>query len=198
MTPVLTLLFEPPYWKPLASWLGWVGWALFMLASILLIWRSMHMRRQGGLSRWLLVLLFLILSLLANLFFGVRLPSGAALPEPGIPLGPRTPALMFFSALPWMLAGGVWGPLEACLVGLAGGLVRSLWETHNLFTVLEPALLAILFSVSIQQPYRTWFYRLIRQPLVIGPVLVGLYALLFVLGAFFAVNDTLPARLDFA
>ena len=67
-----------------------------------------------------------VLAPLANLFLGVRLSSGVALPEPGIPSGPHNPALMAFSVLPWMLAGGFLGPLDALLVGALAGLTRCL------------------------------------------------------------------------
>lgn len=198
MAPILTLLLESPYWKPLTSWLGWVGWVAMVALGLVVLWYVRGMESQEVRNRWLLVLLFAALAFLTNLFLGLRLPSGAALPEPGLPLGPRAPAMMFFAALPWMLAGGFLGPLAAFLVGAVGGLARSLWDTHSLFTLLEPAFLALVFAVSVQQTYRTLFYRLIRQPVVIGPSLVALYALLFTFGAFFSVNDTLPARLDFA
>lgn len=197
MTPILTLLSSPVYLKPLTSWLGWLGWFTLLGLNIagVIRWRGLQ---RGGSTRWGLLALFFLLVPLTNLFLGVRLPSGAALPEPGIPSGPHNPALMVFSALPWMLAGGFLGPLDAFIVGLLAGLTRGLWDTHNIFSILEPALLAVLFSSAVRQRYRTLFYRLMRQPLLVGLGLVPIYALIFIGSAFFSVSDTVPARLDFA
>lgn len=197
MTPILTLLSSPVYLKPLTSWLGWVGWVFLLGLNIagVIRWRGLQ---RGGSSRWGLLLLFILFVPLTSLFLGIRLPAGAALPEPGIPSGPHSPALMVFSALPWMLAGGFLGPVDAFIIGLLAGLTRGLWDTHNIFSILEPALLAVLFSSAVRQRYRTIFYRAMRQPLLVGLGLAPVYALVFIGSAFFSVSDTVPARLDFA
>ncbi|MEW6094474.1 MAG: ATP-binding protein [Chloroflexota bacterium] len=197
MTSILTLLTSPVYLEPFTSWLGWAGWLVVLGLTLGGVFRWRNLQR-GGKDRGWLILLFVFLVPLTNLFLGLRLPTGAALPEPGIPSGPHSPALMFFSALPWMLAGGFLGPVDALLVGLLTGLTRGLWDTHNFFSILEPALLAVLFSSAVRQRYRTLFYRLLRQPLFVSLGLVPVYALIFVSSAFFSVSDTVPARLDFA
>lgn len=197
MMPILTLLSSPVYFKPLTCWPGWVGWFILLGLNIAAVLRWRGMQRRGK-TRWPLLLLFILSAPLANLFVGLQLPSGAALPEPGIPSGPHSPVLMIFASLPWMLAGGFLGPVDALIVGLVSGLTRSLWDTHNVFSILEPALLAVLFSVAVRQRYRTLFYRAVRQPVFVAPLLVPVYALLFILGAFFSVYDTVAARLDFA
>ncbi len=197
MTPIVTLLSAPAYFKPLTSWLGWVGWLLLLGLNLATLLRWRGMQRQGK-RRWGLLALFILLIPLTNLFIGLRLPAGQALPEPGIPSGPHSPALMFFSALPWMLAGGFLGPLDALIVGLLSGLARGLWDTHNVFSILEPALLAVLFSISVRQRYRTLFYRAMRQPMLLAPALALVYAALFTVGAFFSAYDTVAARLDYA
>ncbi len=197
MTPILTLFTDPIYLKPFTQLSGWVAW--FFLIALLVFggfrWRSFQ--RIGKARGWL-VLLFTFLVPLTNLFLGMRLTTGSALPEPGIPLGPHNPALMFFSALPWMLAGGFLGSLEGLLIGLLTGLVRGLWDTHNIFSILEPALLAVLFSLAVRQRFRTPLFHLLRQPLLVGLILVPVQAALFLYSAFFSVSDSIPARLDFA
>ena len=197
MTPILTLLQNLRYADPLNSWLGWVGWLVLLgvMAAALMRWRGMQKR---GRPRGILFILFLLLVPLTNLFLGVQFSSGAALPEPGIPSGPYSPVLMVFSALPWMLAGGFLGPLDAAMLGLLTGLVRCFWDTHNLFTILVPAILAILFSLSARQNFRTRFYQAMRQPFLIGLGLVPVYALFYIVSALFSVSGALAARLDFA
>jgi PAS domain S-box-containing protein len=197
IAPILTLLLNFAYIKPLTSWLGWTGWLVLLGGEIGLAWRW-RLMQESGKSRWGLLFFFILLVPLTNLFLGVRLPAGSALPEPGIPSGPHSPALMFFGALPWMLAGGFLGPIDALIVGLLTGLTRSVWDAHNLFFVLEPAFLAVLFSGAVRQRYRTFFYRAMRQPIVVAPVLAGVYAPVFTLGAFFSVSDAVAARLDYA
>jgi predicted membrane protein len=70
---------------------------------------------------------------------------------------------MLFSALPWMLAGGFMGPVSAAGLGLLVGLARGLWDTHSLFSLLEPVILAVLFSVAVRQRYRNRLYRARRH-----------------------------------
>ncbi|MEZ0395448.1 MAG: ATP-binding protein [Anaerolineales bacterium] len=197
MTPFLTLLTEPAYLIPLTSLLGWLVWfvLLGLTAWAAVRWRIYQVR---GRHRWLVMLIFVAMIPLTGLFVGVRLPVGVALPQPGIPEAPHRPSLILFAALPWMLAGGFLGPVQAALVGLLAGLTRSLWDTHNLFTILEPAILAVLFSAAVRQRYRTLFYRLLRQPLLVAIFLIPVYALTFIIGAFSSATSSLPARLDYA
>ena len=197
MTPILTALASPPYIDPLNSILGWLGWLVLFVAIIATAFRFRDLQRRLK-PRAALLILFMLLAPLANLFLGVRLSSGVALPEPGIPSGPHNPALMAFSILPWMLAGGFLGPLDALLVGGLAGLTRCLWDTHNLFTILETAALALAFSLAVRQRYRTLFYRALRQPLLMGLVLVPFFALVFIYSSLFLVSGVLAARLDYA
>ena len=197
MTPILTLLSSPAYIDPLNSILGWLGWFVLLGAIIATVVRFRQLQRHTK-PRAALLALFMVLAPLANLFLGVRLSSGVALPEPGIPSGPHNPALMAFSVLPWMLAGGFLGPMDAFLVGALTGLTRCLWDTHNLFTILESAALAVAFSLAVRQRYRTLFFRAMRQPLLMGLVLVPLFALASIYGSIFLVAGGLAARLDYA
>jgi PAS domain S-box-containing protein len=196
MTPELTLLNGIPYFDPLA-WTGWLGWLVLfgLLLAAAFRWRGKAL--PGG-RRWVLLAVFLFLVPLANLFLALRLPSGTALPVPGLPAGARSPSLLVLSALPWMLAGGFLGPLEAVVVGLATGLVRGLWDTHGLFSLLEPAVLALLFSLAVRQRYRTWFYAAVRQPVLVGLGLAPVHALIFIYGALLSVPGAAATRLDYA
>ncbi len=197
MTPILTLLGNLPYPDLLNSLLSWLGWLLLtgMIVFMGIRWR--RMQKHGPRRGWWLGL-FLVLVPLTNLFLGLQLSTGEALPPSGIPAGPHHPLWMIFSALPWMLAGGFLGPVDALIVGAFTGLTRCLWDTHNLFSFLQPALLAILFSTAIHQRYRTLFYRLLRQPFLISLVLVPLYSLIYIYGSLLSVTGGLAGRLDFA
>lgn len=197
MTVLLTLLTTSPYLELPTSIASWVVWLMMggVLGLAVYRWRG-HQRLWREQIAWFT--LFLVGALLANLFAGLRLPAGAALPVPGLPIAPRGAALLFFAALPWMLAGGFLGSVGALGVAFAGGLARALWDTHSLFTVFEPAFLAVCFSVAVRQRYRTAFYRLLRQPLVAGLTLIPLYLGFFLVGALASVGGSLAARLDYA
>ena len=120
------------------------------------------------------------------------------LPLPGVPLDPTAPALMFLSAVPWVLAGGILGPIPALLMGVFSGLMTALWETHNAFTPLIIGGLALLYSVTIRQRYRTQFYSFLRHPLGASLVLSLAYTPVLLFTAFFAINGSLAVRLDYA
>ena len=106
---------------------------------------------------------------------------------------------MIFGALGWMIAGGTLGPLAAFSLAIIAGLIRVPFDTHSIFTTLEFGFLAILFSISVRQRYRTFSYKILRQPIFASIALVPVFSLLFLLGTFFsASHPDITARLDFA
>ncbi len=197
MTVILTLLTASPYLDLPRSALGWMVWFLLGGVLALAVFRWRGYQRPGREYRWLFFL-FLIAAVPLNLFAGLRLPVGQALPVPGLPMAPRGATLMFFAAIPWMLAGGIFGPLYGLVVALTGGLVRAWWDTHTLFTLFEPAWLAVCFSVAVRQRYRTPSYRLLRQPLAAAVGILPLYVVLLLLGTVASASGSLTARLDYA
>lgn len=198
MQIIFTLLSSTPYLNYPYRLVGWAGW-FFLL--ILLLWGIWRWKEPIRLSTWvqrlIVVLVFLAVPFTA-LFLGLRVPIRSALPVPGLPIESPAPVLMFFSAIPWVLAGGLSGPVIAFLVGLLSGILISIWGTHNLFTWLEVAGLALVFSAAVRQRYRTTFYKVLRHPLAAGIILFIVYAPIYILTAFFAVNGTIAVRLDYA
>ncbi len=201
MTFLGTLLAERPYY----SWPTAIGWGIWCVLLVLLLWLLLKWRQyrpswKGGAP---LILLALLLSLpLTTLFLGLRLSSGSSLPIPGVPAETGGAAMLLFAAVPWTLAGGVLGPVGAAIVGAFAGLLRGLWDTHNVFTPLIFALLGVLFSASVRQRYRTPIFRLLRQPLISALSLLPVYSVLYVVGAAFTLPSGVPgaltARLDYA
>jgi PAS domain S-box-containing protein len=175
---------------------GWLGLAAML---ILVGWmaRRWHEPVQALRERWWLGLALLALAPLLATFFGLRLP-GEVRPFPNTPIELDPPALMFFSALPWVIAGGLLGPLPAAVIGFASGTVLALYETHSPFTPLEIAILALLFSVAVRQNYRTLFYRLLRHPLGSGLLVIVVYVPILIFSTLFSTNDSLAVRLDYA
>jgi len=90
---------------------------------------------------WGIFIALLILIPLTSLFIGIRLSSASARPLPGLPADAPGSALMVFSAIPWMLAAGLLGPLAtSALAGLAG-LIHGAWNSYSFFSLLEFALI---------------------------------------------------------
>lgn len=143
---------------------GWVVWALLLGVTgySLYVWRRYHTAWNG--RQWGMFLGLLVLAPLSVLLVGFRLSSSAALPTPGIPTDQFGSALLPFAAVPWTLAAGLLGPVCAALVGGLTGLLRGLWDTHSLFTMVETALLGAIFSAAIRQSYRTVLYVSCASP----------------------------------
>ncbi len=176
--------------------LGWLGWVILLAA---LIWAIRHWWENFALlnQRWWLLLTFIIAAPLCASFIGIRLP-GEMQPLPNTPMEFNAPAVMIFSAIPWILAGGILGPFPAAVVGLMSGIITGLFTTHSVFTPFEISILALLFSVCARQNYRTWFYKFLRHPLGAIVVVLLLYIPVLIWGALFSTNDTLAVRLDYA
>ncbi|MBI5945005.1 MAG: HAMP domain-containing protein [Chloroflexi bacterium] len=182
---------------------GWLVWAFFlgMLIYALVKWRNhqpVWTKREWG-----FFIAFLILIPLTSLFIGIRLASASARPLPGLPANAPGSALMVFSAIPWTLAGGLLGPLGAAALGALSGLLRGVWNSYSLFSLLEFALMSAWYSVNMRQRYRTRVYGYLRQPLVGAILLIPVHLLFYVISSLFTqwgldVSATPAARLDFA
>lgn len=187
------LIIDPPH-----HLLGWIGLFLFLtaLGTALWFWREPFWNRR--IRPWQILLALTMITPLAVLFLGFRVPGEAAVPLPNMPLERNMPTLMIFAALPWVLAAGMIGTLPAALLGFLCGLLLALVETHSLFTPLEMAGMALMFARLVRQRYRTPFYAFLRNPGGGALVLAFAYAPVFMLGGFFEVNGPLAVRLDYA
>ena len=194
-----TLLTRLAYLNPIpiAGWMVLIGLA-GVLALALQNWRKYQ--PEGNLRSWLILATLIVVTPIATLFLGLEFSTGSTLPVPGVPDEPPGSTMMIFSAIPWTLAGGLLGPFAGAGLGLLSGLLRGIWDTHSLFTAIDLGLMGTLFAVANRQRYRTFVYRLLRQPLISALSLTLFHALLFVLSAFFTVSTTasVTERLDYA
>ncbi len=177
---------------------GWVGWLAFLGLLAWMLWSWRIFQPIWDRRAWAFLGILFVLAPFASLFLGLRLSSEDALPLPGVPQEPLGPAMMLLSALPWLLAGGMSGPISAAILGAFAGIFFFLWDTHSIFTPLELALLAMLFSAAVRQRYRTWIFRLLREPLAASLALALLYAPLYIIDSFLAASGSLEVRLDYA
>jgi signal transduction histidine kinase/HAMP domain-containing protein len=92
------------------------------------------------------------------------------------------------------------GPIAAAAIGIISGAVRTLWDTHSIFSTVELGLMATFFAVATRQRYRTYVFRFLRQPLFSALSLILVHAFLFIVSAFFTVSTTatVTQRLDYA
>ena len=122
---ISVLLFNPT----LINWPDFFGW-IFLTGLIgLAFWAyrtSIDARNIRWEKRnWLSFAGLVVLTILGNLFLGVHIKGSAFMSWPGVPFETPGPALMFFSALPWLLAGGTLGPIPAFALGLLAGILRA-------------------------------------------------------------------------
>ncbi len=182
---------------------GWVVWLalLGLLVLGLFRWRAYQPVWKG--REWGFFVAFLILTVLTGLFIGIRLSSASTRPLPGVPADAPGSALMIFSAIPWLLGGGLLGPFGAALLGAFAGLLRGALDTYSLFSILELALLGAWFAMNTRQRFRTPVYTLLRQPLAAALLLIPFHLLFYTIGALFTewspdIFVPATARLDFA
>jgi len=189
-----------PATPTLMGGLVWVS-LLGALAYALFRWKAYQPEWTG--REWGFFLAFFILIPITNLFIGIRLASVSARPLPGLPADAPGSALMIFSAIPWLLGGGLFGPVAAAGLGAFAGLLRGAWDTYSLFSIIEIAMLGAWFSVNMRQRFRTQAYTWLRQPLVGALLLTPFHILFYVISSLFTqwgVDASAPAtaRLDFA
>jgi PAS domain S-box-containing protein len=177
--------------------LGWVGWLALLGFVIYLQLRWRHYNKTWDQPKLILLIFLWVLLPLTNLFLVLRLPVGGALPPPSRPVETIGAAVVLFLALPWLLAAGLLGPAPAAILGFLSGIAVMGWGTHNPFTPLELSLLATLFAAAFQQRYRTWLFRLLRQPLITAIILALIYPLLNLVDTLLVAPGTLANRLDY-
>jgi len=198
MTIVPTIFSLSPFIDLPQGLVGWVGFFTLLGVTLLLQWRWRKYNKRWGNTQRLWFIFLAFGALIFNLFIGIFLPAGNSLPPTGIPADPGGATTMLFAAVPWILGAGLLGPLPGALLALIAGLVRALWDTHNIFTPLELVLLATLFGVFVRQRYRTMVYRLLRDPLASSIFLAILYPLIYIMTTVLAGRGELVNRVDYA
>ncbi len=199
---IFTLLASIPFPAP-PTLIGWLVWILLLgvLGYALHRWRNYQSDWKG--REWGIFFVFLILIPFANLFIGLRLTAIAGRPLPGLPADAPGSAMMIFSALPWILGGGLLGPFGGAALGAFAGLLRGAWDTYSLFSIVEYGFLGAWFSANMRQRFRTPAYQWLRQPIVGAFLLIPIHVLFYAISALFTqwgVDTSAPvtARLDFA
>jgi PAS domain S-box-containing protein len=188
-----TIYIDAPH-----DWVGWLGWLsiLGIIVYSLILWG--RQRKNWKTSHWLIFAGLLALVPLLNLFIVLRLPLGGGLTPPGKPIDPAAPALVLFSALPWVMGSLLLGAGPAAILGAISGLILAMFSTHSLFTPLEFSLYAIILSTFYHQPYRTLFFKALRIPLLAVILAAAVYPFLYLLTTVLLTLGPAAVRVDYA
>ncbi len=195
---ILSLFDTYPTLLGPATLIGWLGWCVFLGFIIRLIWINRKSETTWNKSKWKIFGGLLVLVAFSNLFIGFRLPLGSTLPLPGIPQDIQGSAVMVFSAVPILLAGGILGPVSAALLGMFAGFIRFFWDNQSIFSPLEFALLSLFFSFLVRQRYRSRFFAILREPLLAVLALLLVFVPVYIVDGFLVSSGSMAVRLDFA
>lgn len=191
-----TLLNSSPFIDLPYHLIGWIGW--FGLAALIYWGLRKKIQIISSKKFWTIFSVLLAFAILLPLFFGIKLPWQSSLPLPNITRESSSPAIMVLSAIPWVLAAGILGFWPAVAIGFISGLVTALWNTHNLFTPLETASLALLIAYALRQNYRSRLFQWLRKPIGAAIAMAFISIPVYLLTTFFSTNGSLAARLDYA
>jgi len=152
------------------------------------VWQKKHGYIFGGLLLFALVFGVIVLPWLRT-----------EVPLPGALKSTAGAALMLvpLSAVAWMLAAGLLGTIPAMFLAFVSGIFLGEWSTRLPTEPLVYATLAWGVSWAFWQPYRTRFYRLLRQPLFASLLATLLYAFLFAFSILWLAGANLESKLDF-
>ena len=167
-------------------WLGGLVYAAYRLRRYRPAWQRKHWMLLGAL-------------LLATPLF-VAVAANAHPHELPLPVAVAKTNLIWLplASLGWMLAAGFLGAPAAFVVALLTGGLVGFWSTHLPTEALSEASLALVFAWALWQPYRTRFYRLLRQPLAAAGVLVLLYGLMGAVDVLLISGNTFAEQVDIA
>ena len=185
--------------------LRWSGIALLVVEGLAILSLILfYYRRLDGRERsrskwhWATLLFLIVVSPIASQALLVRLPLSETVVIPGISIEPKGPAFSVFGALPWMIAAGLLGQWQACLVALVAGLARGGWETFRILTPFHIVLQAALVAWLLRRDYAEWAGRAARNPIVAG-LLGGLFlGLMQIIEQFEYSGGSLYDGLDYA
>ena len=163
--PDILTPFAPEYSLQLPDqvsiWIVWGIWLTLLIISAVRL-QQKPIKLDRGLLAW-----FAGLSV-SILIFTPFLGTAVNADLPIIPDSRLFQYMMILAAIPWMIAGGVLGPLPAIMLAGISGLLYAFLSSNQIFIPLVFMTLALVFSWSVRQRYRTFTFRLLRFPLVAG------------------------------
>jgi len=193
---VATLFENTPYINLPFNLIGWVGW--FVLAALIawIVKKNFSLETRQG--YWWTFGVLAFVSLVTSVVFIIYLPGLRTIPLPNVPQENAYPMIQVFVVIPWIISAGLLGIWPAVVFAFLSGVLTSLWGTHNVFTPLEYAIVAMLIALVLRQNYRSKPFTWLRTTLGASVGVTILITPVFLLTTFFSTNGNLAARLDFA
>lgn len=185
-TDVLALTFP-------SSLLEYVLLALYGLILAYVLYRYRDNFGELKLQQWALVIGLSLVSFLVSQLFPIRFSFDDQLSPLSVAQNPVT-TLTLFAAAPFLLAGAVFNPIAALIVGLFSGLGRALGQTHHVYTLFHFAFAAVLAAACLQQNYFGRIYQWLRHPVISGAASTASVTVLLGL-ATFATSDVSASNL---
>ncbi len=198
MDPIFTLISASAFVENPRGLVGWSGLIILLSFTAWLQWKWRFFNKPYDLSRVFLFLGLLILTPIVSLVIGFRLSFSEAVPPSEFLIDQAEPIVMVFAAVPWVLAGGLLGPLSAAALAMVGGLMLGFWQTHSIFTPFEYMLLMTIFSAAVRQNFRTPSFRTLRHPIASALIMALIYPVLHLIVMLFTEHVLLMTRLDYA
>ena len=174
---------------------GWFGLVICLLAlgwGIKSIWHSLN---GHSIQWWLLLAALFVATPIGSSFLGLGLRLGNNVIVPEMPVEIGSLSIMILSAVPWVLAAGLLGPLPAVGLALLAGFTRAIGETHSAYTIMEFGFLGLAFAWSVNQPYRSKLFAFLRHPLGAFVLTASLYIPLIMILSLFRMLRTNIAHL---
>ena len=141
-----TLFENNPYVNLPFNLIGWVGW--FVLAALVVWVVKKNFTLDFRDNYWWTFGILAFSSLVTAVIFVVKLPGLNTIALPNIPQEYTYPIIQVLIAIPWILSAGLLGVWPTVVFAFLSGVITALWGTHNVFTPLEFAILALLLGVS--------------------------------------------------
>jgi PAS domain S-box-containing protein len=198
MSIIVALFNEQPFLIFPTDGLGWIGLIAWVGGISYLSYLGRRYQKSWTTSNKILFAVLFLLVPVTSLFIGVRLPIWNTFPLPEVTLEPTGLAVMVFSAVPWVFAAGLLGPIPAVVLAAFSGLLLAYWDTHSLYTVFEMTVLALLLSGFMGQRYRKSVFSGLRQPFVAVILLSIIYPGVFTVNTVFYAGGSLTGEIDYA
>jgi PAS domain S-box-containing protein len=146
----------------LSFYVAGLGWLFYRQRAAL---RGLSRHERIGLGA------LVVAGLASSHLLAISVTFSHLLPPPGVAQNPEI-VLALLSAIPLVVAAAYYAPPLAVFVGLATGLSRTLWQSHQVFEPLYYALAAALVAFFLQQVYRGRLNTAARHP--ISAAILGL------------------------
>lgn len=196
MSNYLTLFKANIYFTNPQDIYALIGMVVFLCLLLYFLRKNWELISISFQKDWIVFAILSALTPLVVLIGGFRIHSNA-LPLPNLPGELQEELLMIFFAVPWQMAAGFLGIVPAFILGVISGISLGAFETHNFFTVLETASMALLFAYFVRQNYRSRIFAFLRVPIVASLATAVIMLPIMIIVQFLNVGGSAAVRIDY-